>query len=206
MIKFGDREKGKIATLSAISNHDLLNKNKKLKEEENELICSLFEISLNEEKWEAYIKREHRYEFKMIPYFELNNENENENEHGKPDGNCLVCCQSTDSYYKNCRCISNEIFYEKVGQHYQGKIWFHTRENLNNQKQENDNFIQLNQKTKLLPIKPIYKYLHFCLCACKELNDICLHNFIHNTLMCDGKTKLIHYLEHFEPDLYNEFC
>ena len=187
-LQFGDLEKNKIASLSAVSNEELSEETfqsitSKQGLDYVEMSCTLFEIPLSPETWHSYLTREHRYDFRFVPVHSQDGK-ENTCQHA------LICYQYNDECYRTKRCCSYENeFYERVTQHFSGQLWYHTSV----------------AEVGVIPIKPIPKYLELCFNAALEMGLECLKNFLITSVMADGRTLLLEYIRTEEPDLYEKY-
>ena len=216
-LNFGDLEKRKIASVAAVHQSDLeeetIRKIIRLQSQDEtrqeiEMHCSVFEIPLTEEIWCAYMTREHRYEFKFITIDQDFQNGVMQASCSCCENNCqcselsscgckaLMCCQFNDDSYRIERCSSYENeYHERVAQHFQGRLWYHTKH------VQNEKHIHNNE----IPIKPIPKYLELCFNAALEMGRSAFENFLQTSVMADGVTLLEDYLKVEEPELYQKF-
>ncbi len=105
-------------------------------------------------------EREHRYRWIQVEARGLD---------GSAQPPARMCTGYSDLEYRLNKCVTDEEYHDRVGRHYQGKIW------------RND-------------ILPFPRYLKFCLVSAASHGDAVLDNFIDTSFLADGETSIREYL------------
>lgn len=120
--------------------------------------CTTFECPA--EEWPDLFEREHRFKWIDVEFEELDG--------GRGKG--IMCTEWTDEGYKATRIKDDADYFNRVGQHYQGKLW----------------------RDDILPFP---EYLQLCLTAAGSHGDELVEHFLQSSYLADGLTTLEHYLK-----------
>ncbi|MEM8861469.1 MAG: gamma-glutamylcyclotransferase [Chloroflexota bacterium] len=123
-----------------------------------EIICSTFKCPA--EEWPELFEREHRFRWIEVEFIEVDGS----------IGKGQMCTEWTDEGYRATRIKDDQDYFERVGQHYQGKLW----------------------RDDILPFP---EYLQLCLRAAGSHGEELVDHFLRSSYLADGETTLEHYLK-----------
>jgi hypothetical protein len=125
------------------------------------IVCSAFECS--EAEFLNIYEREHRFRWIEVALSSAVSQDAGR-----------ICTEYNDTDYRLNKCVTDKVYFERVGRYYTGKIW----------------------RNDILPNK---RYLALCLKAAATHGTQVLDNFLDTSFLADGTTPLRRYLaEH--PD------
>ncbi len=123
-----------------------------------EIICSTFECPADE--WPELFEREHRFRWIEVEFVEADGS----------IGKGQMCTEWSDAGYRATRIKDDQDYFERVGQHYSGKLW----------------------RDDILPFP---EYLQLCLDAAGSHGPELIDHFLQSSFLADGVTTVEHYLK-----------
>ena len=131
-----------------------------------EIMCTTFKCPKSQ--FPELFEREHRFRWIDVEF--------EESDGGVGSG--IMCTEWTDEAYRATRIKDEADYHDRVGRHYQGKLW----------------------RDDILPFP---EYLQLCLDAAQSHSEALVEHFLQSSFLADGETTLKQYLQSHPNALTN---